>query len=99
MAVMIWDAVIVFLWGAVLGFGVKLWALWLRPAPSRNYRPEAAPSPAVVLVSVVVAAIAVGLSRIPVLSLALVLTGLTVIVIIIMAPLTVSAYRDRPRRR
>lgn len=91
----IWDPALVLVWFAGIGLGLKLWIYWLRPVRSWYYSPNEAASLPIRAGAAVVAAILIGLAGIPVLALALVLGGLTVIVVVIMAPVTLIAYRDK----
>jgi hypothetical protein len=95
---MIWDAALVLLWFAGLAVGLKLWVYWLRPARSWYYSPEEAPSVTVRVAAAVVASVLIGLAGIPIKALALALGALTAIVIMIMAVVTLVAYRNKRGR-
>jgi hypothetical protein len=91
----IWDAALVLFWFAGIGLGLKLWVYLLRPARSWYYSPTEGASLTVRAGVALVTAVVIGLAGIPVVALGLVLGGVTVIVIIIMAPVTLIAYRDK----
>jgi hypothetical protein len=92
---MIWDAALVLLWFAALGLGMKLWVHWLRPVRSWYYSPALAPNLAVRAGVAVVTAVLVAAYGIPFMALALALGVFTGIVVLVMAPVTWIAYRDR----
>ncbi len=94
----IWDAALVLLWVAGSGLGLKLWVYWLRPVRSWYYSPGEAPGMPIQAGVALVTTVVIGLSGIPISTLAVALGGLTVIVIIVMAPLTLIAYRDKLSR-
>jgi hypothetical protein len=83
------------LWFAGVGLGLKLWVYWLRPVRSWYYSAGEAVGLTRRVGVALVTAVVIGLAGIPVMALAQVLGGLTVIVIIMMAPLTLIAYRDK----
>ena len=95
----LWDAALVLVWFAVIVLGLQMWIRWLRPVRSWYYNPATAPSLAVRLGAGVVAAVVIGLSGMPVTALAIFLGALTVVMVIIMAPVTLIAYRDKRDRR
>jgi len=98
--VSIWDAALVLLWFAGVSLGLRLWAYWLQPVRSWYYSLGETPGLTIQAGVAAITAVVIGLAEIPVMALALVLGGLTVIVIVIMVPVTLIAYRDkRPPRR
>jgi hypothetical protein len=91
--VSIWDAALVVLWFAGVGLGLKLWVYWLRPVRSWYYSPGEARGLTLRVSVAVVTAVLIGLYGMPLMALALALGGL--VVIIIMAPVTLIAYRNK----